>query len=66
MTIVFGRRRLILTLVSTPPEPKRVAFPEAESATDAELARLGTRSVSVDDRRRWEVTAILYGGFRPR
>lgn len=66
MMIALGRRRLILSLVTTPPQPKRIALPVAENATDAELARLNQYSATADDRRRWEVAAILYGGYRPR
>jgi hypothetical protein len=66
MMIALGRRRLILALVTTPPQPKRATFPMAENATDAELARLNQYSAIADDRRRWEVAAILYGGYRPR
>ena len=66
MMIALGRRRLILSLVTTPPQPKRTIFPMAENATDAELARLNQLAASADDRRRWEINAILYGAIRPR
>jgi len=66
MMIALGRRRLILSLVTMPPQPKRAIFPMAENATDAELARLNHLMASADDRRRWEINAILYGAIWPR
>jgi hypothetical protein len=38
----------------------------AENATDAELARINAMNDAVDDRRRWEMNSLLYGGPRPR
>lgn len=48
MQIPFGRRRLVLSLVALP--PRRIDIPEADGATDAELARLN-RTTDVDLRR---------------
>ncbi|MEA2594003.1 MAG: hypothetical protein QOF01_472 [Thermomicrobiales bacterium] len=66
MTIAFGRRRLILSLIVAPPGPKLVDLPMAQNATDDELARLNSTISAMEDRRRWEASAILYGGMRPR
>jgi hypothetical protein len=66
MTIAFGRRRLILSLVTAPERSKTINVPAAQNATDQELARLNSMISAAEDRRRWEATAILYGGFRPR
>lgn len=66
MTITFGRRRLILALEGAPRRRKPIDLPMAESATDAELARINALNASLADRTRWEVTSILYGGPLPR
>jgi hypothetical protein len=66
MMIAFGRRRLILSLVTTPESAKAFDLPVAQNATDEELARLNSAVSAAEDRRRWEATAILYGGLRPR
>jgi hypothetical protein len=66
MTIVFGRRRLIVTLDTAAQSGRLPRLPMAENASDAELARLKTISSAAEDRRRWEASAILYGGMRPR
>jgi hypothetical protein len=66
MTIAFGRRRLILSLIVAPSSPKTVDVPMAQNATDGELARLNSTISAMEDRRRWEASAILYGGMRPR
>jgi len=66
MTIPFGRRRLMIALVAVPPRQRQLAVPEAISASDDELARLGNRRASLADRARWEADVALYGGFRPR
>jgi hypothetical protein len=66
MTIPFGRRRLIVSLVDTTPRRKVSGFSAAVNATDAELARLNQMSAAGSDRLRWETTAALYGGPRTR
>jgi hypothetical protein len=66
MTIAIGRRRLILSLIVAPSTPKSLDVPMAENATDFELAHLTNALTAMEDRRRWEATAILYGGMRPR
>jgi hypothetical protein len=66
MTIAIGRRRLILSLIVAPSSPKCFDVPLAQDATDEELARLNSTISAMEDRRRWEASAILYGGMRPR
>jgi hypothetical protein len=66
MTIALGRRRLILSLIVAPSNGKCVDLPMAENATDDELARLNSYVSAVEDRRRWEASALLFGGMRPR
>jgi hypothetical protein len=66
MTIAIGRRRLILSLIVAPSSPKCFDVPMAQNATDDELARLNNSVGAMEDRRRWEASAILYGGMRPR
>ncbi len=65
MTIAFGRRRLIVSLIAAPPR-KVLHIPLAENASDDELARLNGLLAAGEDRRRWEADAVLYGGLRPR
>ena len=66
MTIALGRRRLILSLIVAPTCPKQFDLPMAQNATDSELAHLHNLNFAQEDRRRWEASAILYGGMRPR
>ena len=66
MTIAIGRRRLIFSLIVAPSCPKEIDLPVAQNATDTELARLNNTITAMEDRRRWEASAILYGGMRPR
>lgn len=59
MQIPFGRRRIVLSLVAAP--PRRIDIPEAEGASDAELARL-SRTTDVDLRREnWATEAVMIG-----
>jgi len=66
MTIPFGRRRLLISLVTAPARSRAMRVPAAEAATDAELARLSGYHAALADRARWEADVALYGGFRPR
>lgn len=66
MTIAFGRRRLILSLIVAPACPKTIDVPEALDATDKELARINSHMEAAQTRLQWESNAILLGGLRPR
>jgi len=66
MTIALGRRRLIFSLIVAPACPKKFDLPMAQNATDGELAHLKNLTMFQEDRRRWEASAILFGGVRPR
>ncbi len=66
MMIAIGRRRLVLSLISSPRETKRFEIPAALDASDKELVRLSSQASLLEQRRHWESTAILYGGMRPR
>jgi hypothetical protein len=66
MTIAFGRRRLILSLITAPVGRKSIDVPEALDATDKELARLNSQTEAAKSRLRWESNAIMMGGMRPR
>lgn len=66
MTIPFGRRRLIVSLVDAAPRRKLFRYAMADNATDAELARLNQFNAAAMDRIRWEATAALFGGPRPQ
>jgi hypothetical protein len=66
MTIAFGRRRLILSLIVAPACPKTFDIPAAQDATDKELARINSQSIAAQNRLQWESNAILLGGIRPR
>lgn len=62
MTIVFGRRRLVLSLTSVAPNAACVScdYPMAANASDAELARLN----AAYERNRFEMQAIILGSAR--
>jgi hypothetical protein len=64
MTLAFGRRRLILSLISAP--RKSIEIPEALDATDKELFRLNSQTAAEKHRLHWESNAILLGGMRTR
>lgn len=66
MTIALGRRRLIFSLINVPSIQKAIDVPSAQNATDDELAHLNSTISAFEDRRRWEASAILYGGVRPQ
>ena len=66
MTIALGRRRLILSFITAPACPKQFDLPMAQNASDDELAHLRSLMSAQEDRRRWEASAILFGGVRPR
>jgi hypothetical protein len=66
MTIAFGGRRLFLSLISGSGGAKSVNLPATVDATDAELARLNSTINAAENRRRWEASAVLYGGMRQR
>lgn len=63
MTIAIGRRRLTLCLTVAPVRMSSIELP-IQDATDDELAHLNRVVTAVEDRRRWEASAILYGGIR--
>jgi hypothetical protein len=61
MTIGIGKRRLVISLVVSPPDTITDRYPMAQAASDKELARLnGLRSAN-EDRARWEANAVLIG-----
>ena len=68
MTIPFGRRRLVLTVVAAPRHPHGPVAPElpaAVGATDAELARLVAHDAADIDRARWQAMTMMYGPHLP-
>lgn len=66
MTIVFGRRRLVLSLTSVAPNAACVScdYPMAANASDAELARLNAWRTAAYERNRFEMQAIILGSAR--
>jgi hypothetical protein len=59
MTIPFGHRRLVISLVAA---PERAAdYPAAAGASDRELARLARPVDSDLVREQWETQALLQG-----
>lgn len=66
MTIVFGRRRLVLSLTSVAPDAACVSseYPMAANASDAELARLNAWQTAAFERNRFEMQAIVLGCAR--
>jgi hypothetical protein len=63
MTITFGRRQLIVSLVGTCDRQKKLAYPQYQNASDSEIAHFATRPSSVEERRRNEANIALYGGL---
>ena len=57
MTIPIGRRRLILSLISSPAPRRSPEVSAAIGATDAELARL--RLTPDQERERWRAITLL-------
>ena len=66
MTITFGRRQLIVSLVGKPELATKSDFPEFESATDEEVVRFAMHRSGAQERQRQEVSAALYGGLWAR
>jgi hypothetical protein len=66
MTITFGRRQLIVSLVGTPGIVKKQDFPEFENATDDEIVRFAMHRSGAQERQRQEVNAALFGGLWAR
>jgi hypothetical protein len=64
MRIAFGRRQLVVSIVNQPERARAEAFPMSVNATDRELARLNSLQHVMEDRARWETTALLYGAVR--
>ena len=60
MTIPFGRRRLVISLVTPRPAPPDI--PAAFGATDQELVRLTRSADHVLALAQVELQAVLYGG----
>ena len=64
MTIPFGRRRLVVSLVAPPTASPALDVPDALGATDAELAHLNREYHAAAERGRWEAMTLMYGGQR--
>ena len=58
MTIPIGRRRLVLSLISSPAPRRAPEIPVAVGATDAELARLGRLAPELE-REHWRAVTLL-------
>jgi hypothetical protein len=61
MTLVFGRKRLIISLTSEQSDPVAERYPMAYSATDRELARLNKLGIGAEDRIGRDVHRIMHG-----
>jgi hypothetical protein len=66
MTITFGSRQLIVSLVGKPEVAHEHDFPEFESATDEEIVRFAMHRSGAQERQRQEVSAALFGGLWAR
>jgi hypothetical protein len=64
MRFGIGRRQVVISIVNQPARDGSDDFPMAVNATDRELARLNSLQSVIDDRARWESTALLYGSAR--
>ena len=63
MTITFGGRQLIVSLVGRPTELRKQPYPEFENATDDEMFRFALRRSNVEQQHRQEVNAAMLGGL---
>jgi hypothetical protein len=61
MTLVFGRKRLIISLTSEQSDPVAERYPMAYAATDRELARLNRLGIGAADRIGHDVHRIMHG-----
>lgn len=64
MRFAVGRRQLVVALEHQPAREGSDEFPMAVNATDRELARLNSLQMVLEDRARWETSALLYGSAR--
>jgi hypothetical protein len=64
MRFAIGRRQLVIALEHQPAREGSDAFPMAVNASDRELARLNSLQYVMEDRARWETSALLYGAAR--
>lgn len=61
MTIVFGRKQLIIRVTSEEADPVADRYPMAYAASDRELARLSQQGGSATERLGHEVHRVLNG-----
>ena len=61
MTFVFGRKRLVIALVSERSDIDRDRYPMVYSATDRELAQLNKLGSGPTDRVSHDVHRIMHG-----
>ncbi len=61
MTFVFGRRRLIVSLLSEQPETVDDLYPVAYLASDKELMKLNKLASSAAERVSRDVNVVMYG-----
>jgi hypothetical protein len=61
MTLVFGRKRLIISLTSEKSDPILDRYPMAYQASDRELARLNKFGIGVADRIGHDVHRVMHG-----
>jgi hypothetical protein len=61
MTFVFGRKRLVISLMSEQPEKRGDRYPMAYAATDHELARLNRLGIGATERIGNDLRRVMYG-----
>lgn len=61
MTLVFGRKRLIISVTSDRPADPAERYPMAYAATDRELARLNKVGIGAAERIGNDVHRIMHG-----
>jgi hypothetical protein len=61
MTFVFGRKRLVISLMSERPEKHGDRYPMAYEASDRELAKLNNLGLGAAERVGNDLRRVMYG-----
>lgn len=66
MNIAVGRRRLVINFIVEHAGTVSQRYPNADAASDDELAKLDAQRMARFDRTRWSSNAALFGVGYPR
>lgn len=61
MTFVFGRKKLVISLISDQPGRSKDRFPMVHEASDRELERLSRSGIGPADRYGRDVQRVMHG-----